>query len=127
MTDGVRLDKWLWAARFFKTRSLSQAAIKGGHIDINGQRAKPSRLVRAGDRLHITRGEFQYQIEVLDLSERRLSAPLARELYAESESSRKAREEKIEQQRLLRSHDEAPAGRPDKRQRRQIHRLRKGS
>jgi ribosome-associated heat shock protein Hsp15 len=127
LTDGVRLDKWLWASRFFKTRSLSQGAIKGGHIDINGQRAKPSRLVRAGDRLCITKGEFQYEIEVLGLSERRLSAPLARELYEESEASRKVREDKLEQQRLLKSHDEAPQGRPDKRQRRQIHKLRKGS
>ena len=127
MSDSVRLDKWLWAARFFKTRSMSQAAIKGGHVDINGQRAKPSRLVRVGDRLRITRSEFVFDIEVLDLSERRLSAPLARELYAESEASQKAREEKIEQNRLLRSQgDTAPQGRPDKRQRRQIKRLRDG-
>ncbi|MGY6587303.1 MAG: RNA-binding S4 domain-containing protein [Wenzhouxiangella sp.] len=125
MSDSVRLDKWLWAARFFKTRSMSQTAIKGGHVDINGQRAKPSRLVRTGDKLRITRGEYAYEIEVLDLSERRLSAPLARELYAESEASQKAREEKIEQNRLLRSQNEtAPQGRPDKRQRRQIKRLR---
>ena len=125
MADSVRLDKWLWAARFFKTRSMSQTAIKGGHVDINGQRAKPSRLVRAGDSLRITRGEYAYEIDVLDLSERRLSAPLARELYAESEASQKAREEKIEQNRLLRNQgDSAPLGRPDKRQRRQIKRLR---
>ena len=125
MADSVRLDKWLWAARFFKTRSMSQTAIKGGHVDINGQRAKPSRLVRAGDSLRITRGEYAYEIDVLDLSERRLSAPLARELYAESEASQKAREEKIEQNRLLRNQgDSAPQGRPDKRQRRQIKRLR---
>ncbi|MGY6630680.1 MAG: RNA-binding S4 domain-containing protein [Wenzhouxiangella sp.] len=125
MSDSVRLDKWLWAARFFKTRSMSQTAIKGGHVDINGQRAKPSRLVRVGDGLRITRGEYVFEIEVLDLSERRLSAPLARELYAESEASQKAREEKIEQNRLLRSEDSgAPKGRPDKRQRRQIKRLR---
>lgn len=125
MSDSVRLDKWLWAARFFKTRSMSQTAIKGGHVDINGQRAKPSRLVRVGDGLRITRGEYVFEIEVLDLSERRLSAPLARELYAESEASQKAREEKIEQNRLLRSQDSgAPQGRPDKRQRRQIKRLR---
>lgn len=123
MTDSVRLDKWLWAARFFKTRSMAQAAIKGGHVEIDGHRAKPSRLVRTGDRLRITKAELLFEIDVLELSERRLSAPLARELYQEDEASLKAREEKLEQQRLLRAEDGGPEGRPDKRQRRQIHRL----
>ena len=125
MTESVRLDKWLWAARFFKTRSLAQAAVKGGHVEVGGHRAKPSRLVRAGDRLRITKGEMLFELDVLNLSERRLSAPLARELYQEDEASRKAREEKLEQQRLLRAEDGGPQGRPDKRQRRQIHKLRR--
>ncbi len=121
--DATRLDKWLWAARFFKTRSLAQQAIKGGKVEINGQRAKPSRLVRIDDRLKITRGELLFEVDVQGLSERRVSAPQAAELYAETESGRKAREAKIEQLRQDRQTRQQRPRRPDKRQRRELQKL----
>jgi len=124
MTDSVRLDKWLWAARFFKTRSLAQQAIKGGKVEINGHRAKPSRLLRCEDRLRITRGELVFELDVTDLSERRLSAPLARELYAETVASQQAREKLQEERRLLREAGVDASHRPDKHQRRALARLR---
>jgi ribosome-associated heat shock protein Hsp15 len=123
MTDSVRLDKWLWAARFFKTRGLSQQAIKGGKVEINGHRAKPSRLVREGDQLRITKGEQLFEVKVLGLLERRISAPLAQELYAETEEGKKAREALQEQRRLEHDDESARSGRPDKHQRRQLRRL----
>lgn len=116
--DSVRIDKWLWAARFFKTRSLAQAAVRGGHVEINGQGCKPARTVVVGDRLRITRGEVSFDIEVLELSDRRGPAPVARSLYLESEASRMRREARAEARRLGARVD---AGRrPDKRDRRRI-------
>lgn len=116
--EAVRIDKWLWAARFFKTRSLAQAAVRGGHVSINGQGCKPARTVTVGDRLRVTRGEVLFEIEVRALSDRRGPAPQARELYEESEASRRRREERAEQRRLSGPVD---AGRrPDKRDRRRL-------
>ncbi len=116
--DSVRIDKWLWAARFFKTRSLAQTAVRGGHVAINGQGCKPARTVAVGDRLRITRGEALFEVEVRDLSDRRGPAPQARRLYEETESSRQRREERAEQRRLSGPVD---AGRrPDKRDRRRL-------
>lgn len=126
MTDAVRLDKWLWAARFFKTRSLASQAVRGGKVEINGASPKPSRLVRVGDRLRITRGELVFEVVVEQLGERRVSAPLAREMYVETEAGRKAREQQLERRRQERAAGEGPAGRPDKRQRRQIRRFVRG-
>ncbi len=126
MTDGVRLDKWLWAARFFKTRSLAGQALRGGKVEINGAGAKPSRLVRVGDFLRITRGELIFEVIVEQVGERRVSAPLAREMYSETEAGRKAREAQLERLRQERVAGEGPAGRPDKRQRRQIRRFIRG-
>jgi ribosome-associated heat shock protein Hsp15 len=123
--ESVRLDKWLWAARFFKTRALAQQAIKGGKVDINGQRAKPSRLLRVDDRLHITRNELVFEVDVLGLSQRRVSAPQAAELYAETDAGRQVREQKIEQLRQDREGSQQRPGRPDKRQRREIQKLRR--
>ncbi len=126
MTDAVRLDKWLWAARFFKTRSLASQAVRGGKVEINGASPKPSRLVRVGDRLRITRGELVFEVVVEQLGERRVSAPLAREMYVETEAGRKAREQQLERRRQERAAGEGSAGRPDKRQRRQIRRFVRG-
>lgn len=83
----VRLDKWLWSARFYKTRQLAADAVKGGHIEVNGSRAKPARSVRVGDRITVTRRPYTFDIEVLALRERRVSASEARLLYQESEPS----------------------------------------
>lgn len=90
----IRLDKWLWAARFYKTRQLAAEAVKGGHVEVNGARAKPARGVRIGDRLHVRKAPFDFHVEVLDLRERRVSATEAQGLYEESSESI-ARREKL--------------------------------
>lgn len=125
MSEGVRLDKWLWAVRFFKTRSLAQQAIRGGHVEINGQRAKPSRLVRCDDRLRITRNELVFEVDVIGLIERRVSAPLAAEQYQETEAGRRAREARLAERKDQRSEGAGRSQRPDKRQRRQLEKLRR--
>ena len=76
--EEVRLDRWLWAARFYKTRQLSAASLKSGHVELNGRKAKPAKMVRAGDRLVIRKDQFRYEIEVLELREKRVGAELAR-------------------------------------------------
>jgi ribosome-associated heat shock protein Hsp15 len=121
--DGVRIDKWLWAARFFKTRSLARKAVDGGKVHHNGVRVKPSRAVKPGDFLEITRGIERWEVEILALAERRGSATIAQQLYCESEASIKAREQAREQRRI--EHQAAPQTdrRPSKRDRRQIHRF----
>ncbi|WP_199909886.1 RNA-binding S4 domain-containing protein [Rhodanobacter thiooxydans] len=121
MTD-VRVDVWLWAARFFKTRSLARQAIDGGHVDVNAMGCKPARPLHAGDRLRISRGEERLEVEVLALSGRRGPASEAQALYAETEASRVARELAREQHRLVGA--SGPPKRPDKQARRELRRLR---
>ncbi|GAB4189770.1 MAG: S4 domain-containing protein [Wenzhouxiangellaceae bacterium] len=116
--DTMRLDKWLWAARFFKTRGLARDAIDGGKVKHNDARAKPARALKQGDWLEIQRGEDTWRVRVEALSERRGPATEAATLYHEPESSQQARAQAIEQRRLNRS--VAPERRPDKRQRRLI-------
>ncbi|MGY6553233.1 MAG: RNA-binding S4 domain-containing protein [Wenzhouxiangella sp.] len=127
MTElAVRLDKWLWAARFFKTRGLAQQAVKGGQVEINGDRAKPSRQVRPGDRLEVTKGEFRIEVEVLSVGDKRVSAPLAREMYRESEASIERREA-LKAERAERGVEPGdPGRRPDRRQRRAIRNIFRG-
>ena len=120
----LRTDVWLWAARFFKTRSLAKQAIAGGKIDVNDGGCKPAKLLRAGDVLRIVRGEERLEVIVLALSDRRGPASAAQTLYRESEASRQAREAQREQHRLLGMH--APAQRPDKHARRELRRLKSG-
>lgn len=120
---GVRVDSWLWAARFFKTRSLAKQAIEHGQVEINGAACKPSRPLHAGDRLRIRRGEECFEVEVLGLSGKRGSAAVAQALYRESESSRVAREAAREQRRAERAGFQPPSGKPDKRARRLIRAL----
>ncbi len=123
-SDGVRIDKWLWAARFFRTRGLATDAIRQGQIQCNGVRPKPSRLLRRGDCLQVKRGDELYLIEVLGLSERRGPAAQAQQLYQETESSRRKREEQAELRRAARlSAPRPPAMRPDKHARGQIRRM----
>jgi ribosome-associated heat shock protein Hsp15 len=119
---GVRLDVWLWAARFFKTRALAKQAIEGGKVEVNGAAGKPGKVVHAGAALRITRGEERFEIEVLALAEQRGPAALAQQLYRETEASRAAREAAIEQRRLLGA-DGKPKTKPDKRARRLIRAL----
>lgn len=119
----VRLDLWLWAARFFKTRALAKQAIDTGKVEIDEQRAKPSRGVRIGDALVIARGEERFEIEVLALSDVRGSASVAQTLYRESETSRLAREQLRALRAAERTGYRAPGTKPDKRARRLIRAL----
>lgn len=122
MTSGeqVRIDKWLWAARFFKTRSLATKAVNGGHIHVNGQRVKPSRAVQVGDELHIRRGLTDFVVIVQGMSDRRGPAPVARALYEETADSIRRREMNARQRQLERITAPGPTRRPDKRDRRKI-------
>jgi ribosome-associated heat shock protein Hsp15 len=121
--DGVRIDVWLWAARFYKTRSIAKQAVTGGKVDIAGQAVKPSRIVRVGDALAIRRGEELFEIEVLGLSDVRGSAPVAQQLYAESAESIARRAAEREQRRLSATGYRPPLSKPDKRARRLIQAL----
>ena len=117
----TRVDVWLWAARFFKTRSLAKQAIDGGRIDVNDGGCKPARTLHSGDRLKISRGEERMEVEVLALSDRRGPASAAQLLYRETEASRVAREAARELLRLIGA--SGPPKRPDKQARRDLRRL----
>ncbi len=119
----VRLDLWLWAARFYKTRALAKQAIETGKVEVGGQRAKPARSVRPGDVLQIVRGEERFEVEVLALSDARGPASVAQALYRESEASRLAREQARALRAAERNGFRAPETKPDKRARRLIRAL----
>ncbi|MGH8372064.1 MAG: RNA-binding S4 domain-containing protein [Stenotrophobium sp.] len=121
-----RLDKWLWCARFFKTRSLATVAVNGGKVHVNGVRAKPAHEPRIGDRLEITRGTEHYEIIVLALSDKRGQAKEAQALYEESEASRERREHESRLRKAATMATPMTPGRPDKRTRRLIHRFKQG-
>lgn len=116
----VRLDKWLWAARFYKTRAQAVEAINGGHVHLNGVRVKPARGVQCGDELTVRKSGMEFVITVQALSEQRGPAPVAQQLYQESGESRARRESLAEERRLAAAAGVLPARRPDKRGRRQI-------
>jgi ribosome-associated heat shock protein Hsp15 len=118
--EPVRIDKWLWATRFFKTRGVAREAISGGKVHLNGQRVKPGRNLSVGDQLSVQRGQDEYLIEVLELSSRRGPAVVAQSLYQESEESRLKREKMAEQRKLEREEHAGRERRPDKRQRRRL-------
>lgn len=120
--DKLRLDKWLWAARFFRTRSQASAAVEGGKVHLNGQRVKPARELRVGDALSITAAE-PWEVTVRALSERRGPAPEARRLYEETQASLAAREAARETRRLIAEPAAERQGRPTKRDRRQLGRF----
>ena len=128
LETAVRIDKWLWAARFFKTRSAAQQAIEGGKVKLNGERTKPAKDVKAGDRLTIHIGLYDWHVTVVKLSSQRGPAPVARLLYEEDEASRAAREEAIAKRRV--TFEPAAArkgeGRPTKRDRRDLERWQDG-
>jgi len=123
---GVRIDKWLWAARFFKTRSLAARACELGRIQSNGQLAKAAREVHIGDMLQVTNDSGAFQVEVLLLSEVRGPAPVAQTLYRETEASQELRLKVEAERKAMRQFEELPAGRPSKRDRRRIIQFRGG-
>ena len=116
----VRIDKWLWAARFFKTRAMATEAINGGHVHVNGQRIKPARTINVGDKVTVTKPPYTFDVEVLALSEKRGPASQARLLYEETQQSQQKRETLREQIKLQAANAPAPRRRPDKQQRRKI-------
>jgi len=122
--ERLRIDKWLWAARFFKTRSLAAQAVEGGKVKLNEERAKAARAVRIGDRISVRIGDHEWRITVRALSDRRGPAQVAQELYEEDEASRLARSEAVAKRRAGFDPQPQPGGRPEKRQRRELRRLR---
>jgi len=122
-TERVRLDKWLWAARFFKTRALAADAIDGGKVDVNDTRAKRAKMIQVGDEIRVRQTPFEHVVRVRGLSERRGPASVAATLYEETAESKARRETLVTQIRSMPS-DDWESGRPTKRDRRDIDRLR---
>lgn len=122
----VRIDKWLWAARFFKTRTLATDAVDGGRVQVNGMHVKPSKEVKAGDRIELTVGDMQWELHVEALSEKRGPATEARRLYNETEASQARRAQLMENRRMQVEPADTLHGRPTKRDRRTIDRWRRG-
>ena len=120
VAEKVRIDRWLWAARFFKTRSMAAQAVSGGKVHVNGVRKKPANLVGIGDELRIRRGDYEFVIIIQGVSNKRGPAKEARLLYLETEESILARETLKEQRKLLKADPFAPTKRPDKKDRRLI-------
>lgn len=124
-TDKVRLDKWLWAARFFKTRALAKAAIEGGKVHYDGQRSKVSKIVELGAKLTIRQGYDEKTVLVEGLSDQRRGAPEAQLLYQELPESIKARMDKAEQRRVIKQFMHTPDHKPNKKERRDIERFKR--
>ncbi len=123
MQDRMRIDKWLWAARFFKTRSLAAKAVDGGKVRLNGERVKPAKDVKSGDEVIVASGQLEWTVHVLAVSDRRGPAERARTLYAETEASSAKREAAIAERKLSVEPERERRGRPTKRDRRLIHRF----
>ena len=121
---GTRIDKWLWAARFFKTRTLAARACELGRVEANRQPVKPSREVRVGEFLHIRTEGGEFEVEVLLLGEMRGPAPVAQTLYRETDESKEARRKAAEERKAFMHYTPAPTKRPSKRDRRKIHKFR---
>ena len=120
----MRLDKWLWAARFFKTRKLATEAVQGGKVHLNGQRTKPGKEVQVGSLLHISKNSLDWEIEVLVLPKQRRPASEAVDFYIESPASKQKREQQLAELRALRAvSPQQPSSKPNKRDRRLIHRF----
>lgn len=116
----TRLDKWLWAARFYKTRVLAAEAINGGHVRLNDQRPKPGARLQIGDRLVVRKGSFRYEVTVCELTDRRGPASAAQQLYEEDAASREQREAEMAARREFARLNPRPKHKPDKRERRKI-------
>ena len=124
--SAIRLDKWLWAARFYKTRALARSMIEGGKVHYNGQRSKPGKLVEVGAMLRIRQGHDEKEVRVLALSVQRLSAAQAQLLYAETDESIVKRKRNAEAHRLNALYAPHPDTKPDKKQRRDLMRFKQG-
>ncbi|MDO3388643.1 S4 domain-containing protein [Gilvimarinus sp. SDUM040013] len=122
--DKVRIDKWLWAARFFKTRNIAKQAVEGGKVQINGQRVKPSRELEVGSVVTVRQGWDDKTVDVLALSDQRRGAPEAQKLYCEQEQSIALREERAAERKAGLGAFIVSEHKPNKKQRRQIHRFR---
>ena len=120
MTDSVRIDKWLWAARFYKTRGLATEAVNGGKVQLNGARVKPARLLNINDVLVVNKAGKNWEITVNGIAEQRGSVSVAQTLYTESEASIAARQALNEQHKLMAANMPHPHRRPDKKARRQL-------
>ena len=116
----VRLDKWLWAARFFKTRALARDMVQGGKVQYNGQRAKPSKHVEIGAEVKIPQGFDVKTIHILEIRDKRVSAPLAQAMYEETNDSQQLREDNAAARKAMAFHSPRPDSRPDKKQRRAL-------
>jgi ribosome-associated heat shock protein Hsp15 len=123
--DGIRIDKWLWAARFFKTRSLAATAVLGGRVHVNGERVKPSKLVHRQDVLEITKGTERWTVTIEQLAERRGSATAAQALYTETQGSRAARDQRALERRFAHALGADLGPRPTKQARRRLDALRR--
>ena len=121
----VRIDKWLWAARFFKTRGLAGEAVSGGKVHVNGQRCKPSKDIKIGDVITISKDQYTWELAVTDLNKQRRPAAEAASLYVEGSASFEKRQQQIEQRQQLQAlqHPSERERKPNKKQRRQIHRF----
>jgi ribosome-associated heat shock protein Hsp15 len=122
----TRIDKWLWAARFFKTRSLAQQAVEGGKVKLNGERTKPAKDLSVGDELLVHIGAYEWVVRVVQLADKRGPAAVARTLYDEDEASRARRAEQVALRKLVPDPGGGRRGRPTKRDRRQLERWRDG-
>ena len=125
LVAGIRVDKWLWAARFYKSRGLAQKAVTGGHVHVNEQRVKPAHALQPGDRLHIRKGDLRFEVDVVDLSDRRGSATAAQALYRETQASVERRQREAEERRFRRAGAVGPESRPDKRDRARLRRIKR--
>lgn len=123
--ESVRIDSWLWAARFFKTRTLAKTAIEGGKVHVDGNKAKPSRTIQPGQTVTITKGTEHFEVEVVGLSSKRGPAPVAQALYTETAASMAKRQQSSEQRKLARAATAAPDHRPSKKERRDIQRFKR--
>lgn len=125
-TPDVRLDKWLWAARFYKSRAIARAMIEGGKVRYNGQRSKPGKAVEIGALISLWQGDEEKEVAVLLLDEQRRSAPLAQLMYLETTASAEKRAKNAEARRLNALYAPHPESKPDKKQRRDLLRLKQG-
>ncbi len=123
VTDSLRIDKWLWVARFYKTRTLAAQEVNAGHVRLNNSRIKSSKMLIPGDTITVKRNDLEFNITVIGILRNRVSATIASTLYEESEQSKLVRENTIKDKRFFNSGYQSPDGRPSKQERREIHKL----